>query len=474
MTNKKKRKLRKGRIVGWLAIIAVVFLVCFFLGYYANHKEADFISDIKTLFGIETSVDTLVENSESEVLMDNNDENSGINQEIFEEAGNASNSLVALPDSEAELKEYLVSLATPEGSAVEVVKQAVERPLVKGIYVTGPVAGHERMQEIIQLVEETELNAVVIDVKNDDGFVTYSMSSETVERLGSTVRYVKDMPALVELLHSKDIYVIARIVAFRDPHLAEAKPEWSVHRTNGSIYYDSSGLAWVNPYKREVWDYLAEIATVAAEDGFDEIQFDYVRFSTEIGAGEVDYGEDSATVSKTEIINEFTNYIYGKLSPLGVAVSADVFGTIIDNENDSRIVGQDYAAIGRNLDVICPMIYPSHYASGVYGQTYPNSAPYEMISGALQASENKLSTLSEWDKPIVRPWLQDFTASWIKPYHSYGAEEVREQIQAVYDAGYSEWILWNASNRYTKEALLPAETPPIEEPVSEEVLPSPT
>ncbi len=475
MTNKKKRKLRKGRVIGWLAIIAVVFLVCFFLGYYTNHKEADFISDIKTLFGIETSVDTLVENSESEVLMDNNDkdEYNGINQEISEEAGNASNSLVALPDSEEELKEYLVSLATPEGSAVEVVKQAVERPMVKGIYVTGPVAGHERMQEIIQLVEETELNAVVIDVKNDDGFVTYSMSSETVERLGSTVRYVKDMPALVELLHSKDIYVIARIVAFRDPHLAEAKPEWSVHRTNGAIYYDSSGLAWVNPYKREVWDYLAEIATVAAEDGFDEIQFDYVRFSTEIGAGEVDYGEDSATVSKTEIINEFTNYIYGKLSPLGVAVSADVFGTIIDNENDSRIVGQDYAAIGRNLDVICPMIYPSHYASGVYGQTYPNSAPYEMISGALQASENKLSGLSEEDKPIVRPWLQDFTASWIKPYHSYGAEEVREQIQAVYDAGYSEWILWNASNRYTKEALLPAETPSAGEAVNEETSQSP-
>ena len=186
--------------------------------------------------------------------------------------------------------------------------------------------------------------------------------------------------------------------------------------------------------------------------------------------GEVDYGEDSATVSKTEIITQFTEYAHDKLSPLGVAVSADVFGTIIDNAYDSGIVGQDYAAISSNLDVICPMIYPSHYASGVYNQKYPNSAPHEMITGAMQASDMALSGLTEDEKPIVRPWLQDFTASWIKPYQAYGAKEVREQIQAVYDAGYTEWILWNASNRYTKDALLPAEQADGEENTVGEVL----
>ncbi len=452
---KKKRKIKVGRVIPLLFLIGVLFVTCFMVGYYANHKDANFIEDVKTILHVKESGESI----SSEVQL-SPDSTETIDNEVRE--------IAALPTEPDELKKYLMAQSTMEGQMLAVPKEVP--PAVKGIYVTGPVAGHARMEEIIQLVEETELNAVVIDVKNDDGYVTYSMSSETVEALGSTVKYVKDMPALVERLHEKGIYVIARIVAFRDPHLAEAKPEWSVHRTNGSIYYDNSGLAWVNPYKREVWDYLVEVAECAVADGFDEIQFDYVRFSTEIKAGEVDYGEDSATVSKTEIITQFTKYAHDKLSPLGVAVSADVFGTIIDNAYDSGIVGQDYAAISSNLDVICPMIYPSHYASGVYNQKYPNSAPYEMITGAMQASDTALSGLTEEEKPIVRPWLQDFTASWIKPYQAYGAKEVREQIQAVYDAGYTEWILWNASNRYTKDALLPAEQAEGEENTVGEVL----
>lgn len=434
--HKKKRKLRWGKIIPLLIGVFILFIACFLFGYYKQNGNIE-------VFGNQTES---VINEEPELTED-------IEEPVEENEGDT---LDGLPEKEEGLKDYLVSLMTDEGKMLAVPKEVP--PAVKGIYVTGPVAGHARMEEIIQLVEETELNAVVIDVKNDDGFITYSMNSETVQALGATVKYVKDMPALVQTLHDKGIYVIARIVAFRDPHLAEAKPEWSVKRTSGSIYYDSSGLAWVNPYKREVWDYLVEVASSAVADGFDEIQFDYVRFSTEIKEGEVSYGEDSDTVSKTEIITLFTKYAHDKLSPLGVSVSADVFGTVIDNANDSRVVGQDYADISSNLDVICPMIYPSHYASGVYNQQYPNSAPYEMITGAMQASDTALSGLSDDEKPIVRPWLQDFTASWIKPYHAYGAAEVREQIQAVYDAGYTEWILWNASNRYTKDALLPAES----------------
>lgn len=455
--NKKKRKIKAGRVIPWLLVIAVLFTGCFLFGYYHNNEEADLISDIKTIFQLDDAKESVaLEDSTNEQVNSELSSGGGSQGGDTSQAENDASQFIALPTEPEALKEYLISQTTAEGRMRAVPKEVP--PAVKGIYVTGPVAGHERMEEIIQLVEETELNAVVIDVKNDDGYITYAMSSETAEALGARVKYVKDMPALVERLHEKGIYVIARIVAFRDPHLAEAKPEWSVHRTNGSIYYDNSGLAWVNPYKREVWDYLIEVAECAVADGFDEIQFDYVRFSTEIKSGEVDYGEDSATVSKTEIITQFTQYAHDQISPLGVYVSADVFGTIIDNSYDSGIVGQDYAAISSNLDVICPMIYPSHYASGVYNQKYPNSAPYEMIAGAMQASEAKLSGLSEAERPIVRPWLQDFTASWIKPYHAYGAAEVREQIQAVYDAGYTEWILWNASNRYTKEALLPAET----------------
>ena len=264
MSNNKKhkRKIRIGRAIPLVVGIVVLFMGCFLWGYYGNNEDADFISDVKTLFKIEDTTETVLNQGESA-------EN---NTEITEESDLPTSevadkdTLPALPTETEALKEFLSAQVTPEGMITEAIPAKEPPPAVKGVYVTGPVAGHPRMEEIIQLVDETELNAVVIDVKNDEGYITYSMSSETVEALGATVKYVKDMPALVERLHEKGIYVIARVVAFRDPYLAEAKPEWSVHKTNGSIYYDNSGLAWVNPYKRDVWDYLVEVATCAAED----------------------------------------------------------------------------------------------------------------------------------------------------------------------------------------------------------------
>ena len=248
---------------------------------------------------------------------------------------------------------------------------------VKGIYVTGPIAGHERMSELEQLAASSELNAMVIDIKNDEGIVTYQMEQPMVEELEAAVRYIPDLPELVKRLKEQDVYLIARIVAFKDPLLAQKRPEWCVHRKDGSVFLDKNGLAWVNPYCREVWEYLLDLAKEAAAAGFDEIQFDYIRFPTEIRDEEVDYGEDSQEKSKTEVISEFTAYAYETLSPLGVWVSADVFGTIIDNEYDASLVGQDYREMAMNLDYICPMVYPSHYRDGVYGIEHPDLQPYE-------------------------------------------------------------------------------------------------
>ena len=201
-----------------------------------------------------------------------------------------------------------------------VVKEPVK---VKGIYVTGPIAGTEKMDELIALVEETELNTMVIDIKNDEGAVTYKMQSDMVLEIESGVRYIRDIDALVEKLHEKDIYLIARIVAFKDPYLAEKKPELSLKTKAGEIFRDKNKEAWVNPYKKEVWDYLMEIGTQAAEAGFDEIQFDYIRFSTDVNADDIDYGEEAETKTKEEAITEFTEYAYETLHPLGVVVSAE-------------------------------------------------------------------------------------------------------------------------------------------------------
>lgn len=325
---------------------------------------------------------------------------------------------------------------------------------VRGIYVSGPVAGIAKMDTLIDLVDQTELNAMVIDIKNDEGKVTYKMQSEQVLEIDAGVSYIKDIDELVSKCKEKDIYLIARIVSFRDPYLAEQKPEWAVHTKDGEIFRDKSGLAWVNPYKREVWDYLVEIASQAGEAGFDEVQFDYIRFSTDIKEEEVDYGEESENVDKIEIITEFTEYMYDKLVPQGIYVAADVFGTVIDKETDQEIVGQDYVQMAQHLDYICPMVYPSHYYSGSYGISVPDAEPYNTIYAAASASAQELEAVPESDRAHVRPWIQGFTASWVPGHISYGREQIRAQIKGAYDAGYDEWIVWNAAVNYQPEAFL--------------------
>lgn len=326
---------------------------------------------------------------------------------------------------------------------------------VKGIYVTGPMAGHAKMEDLIQLVRDSELNAMVIDIKNDEGIVTYQMEEPMVQELGAAVRYIADLPGLVRRLKAENVYLIARIVAFKDPVLASARPDLCIQRKDGGVFVDKNGLAWVNPYRQEVWEYLMAVAEQAAAAGFDEIQFDYIRFPTEISDEEADYGEASLEKSKTDVITEFTAYAYETLSPLRVKVSADVFGTVIDNETDAEIVGQDYRAMAEHLDYICPMIYPSHYNDGVYGLEHPDLQPYETIAGALQASEESLAGIPEGTKKAeVRPWLQDFTATWLSVHQEYGPEQLRQQIQAVYDKGCTEWLLWNAKCSYTADGLL--------------------
>lgn len=325
---------------------------------------------------------------------------------------------------------------------------------VRGIYVSGPTAGIAKMDDLIDLVDQTELNAMVIDIKNDEGRVTYKMESEQVLEIDAGVRYIPDIEDLVARCKEKDIYLIARIVAFRDPYLAEQKPEWAVHTKSGEIFRDKNGLAWVNPYCREMWDYLAEIAAEAAQVGFDEVQFDYIRFSTDIREGEVDYGPESENVDKIEIITEFTEYLYEKLVPQGVYVAADVFGTVIDNETDQAIVGQDYVQMAAHLDYICPMVYPSHYHNGSYGIAVPDAEPYRTINAAASASVQALDAVPEENRAHVRMWLQSFTASWVPGYINYGPKQIRDQIKGAYDAGYDEWILWNAAVNYQPGAFL--------------------
>lgn len=325
---------------------------------------------------------------------------------------------------------------------------------VKGIYVTGPAAGSERMEQLIDLVSSTELNTMVIDVKNDEGNLTYKMEVPASANLEAGIRYVKDMPALVERLHQQGIYVIARIVCFKDPVLAAARPELALRLPDGKAVMDANGLAWVNPYKEEVWDYLCTLAECASRDGFDEIQFDYVRFPIGNDANAADYGVDMSTYPREAGLTDFFDYASKRLHEKQIIFGADLFGTIIGSDVDRDRTGQNYLSIAEHTDAICPMIYPSHYANGTFGMNVPDQYPYETIANALQLSKEELG---ETDSPkgVVRPWLQCFNAIWVDGHITYGSKEVHDQIQAVYDAGYEEWFLWHASNHYeqVKSAL---------------------
>lgn len=344
---------------------------------------------------------------------------------------------------------------------------------VKGIYITGAMAGTKNMQNLVELVTSTEMNAIVLDIKNDGGNVTYKIEYDKAKEIGACVRYVKDMPALLKELHEKGVYVIGRIVCFKDPILAKKCPELALCKADGSPVSDGKGNPWVNPFKKGVWEYICGLAEQATQDGFDEIQFDYVRFPIGADANQANYGVDLATYSREQGLTDFFSYVEKRLHSKGIIFGADLFGTVIGSTTDRDRTGQDYIRIASMTDNICPMIYPSHYANKTFGLEVPDAHPYTTIKKALELSKEQLSRDS-LPKAKVRAWLQCFSAPWVKGHINYGSAQIKQQIQGVYDAGYDEWILWNASNHYgqVKGALSMLKTPSensAKEEVKEEI-----
>lgn len=323
---------------------------------------------------------------------------------------------------------------------------------VKGIYMTAnTVADKTKFNSLVKLIDETELNAVVIDVKNDEGMVTYYTNVKDAQFAGAnSITTIKDVDSVLKLLNSKKIYSIARIVTFKDNKAASRFPNLAVKSSGGSVWRDRNGQAWLNPYNRDAWDYVVDIAEEAAAKGFKEIQFDYVRFPTDGNIKLIDYGK-SAGNSKPQAIGDFLKYARTRLSGMGVVVSADVFGLVTTAEGDMNI-GQRLENLAVSVDVISPMVYPSHYGKGSYGVAEPDFEPYKIVNYSMKIAKQRLDK-NDASIARLRPWLQDFTASYLPRYKKYGPTEIRAQIKATYDAGVNEWILWNAANRYTVNGL---------------------
>ncbi len=336
---------------------------------------------------------------------------------------------------------------------------------VKGIYVSGWIAGSKsRFNRLLRIVNETELNAMVIDVKEDAGRVTYRSNVPWVKEIDADINMVGDIEMLMNTLKENNIYPIARIVCFKDPILGEKRPALAIKTKDGSLWRDNKHNTWLNPYNPESWKYLIELSKEAARLGFKEIQYDYVRFPTDGNVKLIDYGEAAITKKKSEAISDFLAFAKKELAPYGVDVSADIFGIVPIVVGDYEEIGQDWELVSKDIDYVCPMVYPSHYANvaqnGV-GQRintvlfkYPDLDPYGVVYNTLVLAEGRLESSQANAK--IRPWLQDFTASYLGRgnYQEYGAKQVREQIDATYDAGLEEWILWDSNNNYTEDGLL--------------------
>lgn len=357
---------------------------------------------------------------------------------------------------------------------------------VKAIYVTSWSASRNSyIDYLIDIAKNTEINSVVIDIKDWSGYVGYNTSVPEVEKYGAKSIRIKDIASFIQKLHNEGIYVIGRIAVFQDPVLARARPDLAIRSqsnkllfspvyflssllsslsrvaTKGeedlssspspfSLWFDRLGLTWIDPTAKECWDYNIAIAKDALDLGFDEINFDYVRFPSDGDLKDMVFPFWDKKTPRNLIIKEFFEYLRQKLPD--TKLSIDLFGLTTVSSNDLG-VGQIIEDVFEYFDYVCPMVYPSHYADGFLGFENPADYPYEVVNYSTKRALQRLSVFNQSQKSSaqIRPWLQDFNLGAI-----YDASMVRKEIQAVYDASgddFNGFMLWNSSNFYTEEAL---------------------
>jgi hypothetical protein len=316
----------------------------------------------------------------------------------------------------------------------------------KALYLTSYGTADRKLREsAIDLLKETELNSLVIDVKGDRGTIAYKSSIPLVSEIGAQKPLlVKDMKGLIRSLREKGIYTIARIVVFKDNLLGTAHPDLAVKTGAGGIFRDRENLAWVDPSRKEAWDYNISIAIEAAQQGFDEIQFDYVRFPDKKG---LRFSVPNTEENRVKYISGFLSEAVRRLAPYNIFVSADIFGYVSWNLNDT-LIGQKIENVASCVDYISLMLYPSGFQFGIPGYRNPVAHPGEIVSRSLKRARERTRVPSL----RFRPWLQAFRDYAFDKRH-FDGPEIREQINAAEEFGSAGWMLWNPRNVYTDAGL---------------------
>ena len=321
---------------------------------------------------------------------------------------------------------------------------------IRAAYLSYFAIGHtEVRRDILKLSETRELNAMVIDVKGDQGLLSYATKIPLAQEIEANRATVEDLKGFLASIKTLDVYSIGRVVVFKDSPLAHARPELAVKTAANTVWQDSNQSAWADPFCAEVWDYNIQIAIEAAELGFDEIQFDFVRFPTVSQAGVPCFSQQPTKDSRVAAISGFLSAARGQLAARQVKVSARVMGYTCWRQDDF-VIGQKIERMAEYLDVLCPMLYPSTFDKGIPGYKIPVAHPYEVVHNSAKIAVQRVSN---WACD-VRPWLQDFQ-DYRFDKRTFGRAEIQAQIKGSFDAGCSGYMVWNPTGKYTADAYAP-------------------
>ncbi len=319
----------------------------------------------------------------------------------------------------------------------------VGSPAIRALYVNRWTSHSKRkMAHLIAIADSTEINGMVVDMKDEFG-LNYVSSNSTFMKNAGTAGRIANVRAFVDTLKAHGIVPIARMVVFKDSVTARVHPEWTIRKEDGSVWRDKKGIAWVNPYHRELWAYNIGVAEELVKLGFEEIQFDYIRFPEPYPSLPKQVFPGANGVSKRELLAQYLTEAKTRLNTLGARSTADIFG-LVTTVRGALEVGQEWEKISPHVDVVLPMVYPSLYPHGSMGFSNPNAEPYQIIVRAISRARERDAKLGITTPEHIRPWIQAYTLG--KP--PYGPEQLTAEKQAVYDAGYDGWVMWNAGSNF--------------------------
>lgn len=348
-------------------------------------------------------------------------------------------------ENEKVAQEIATSEIIPEEVSINQVSHITTPNEVRAIYMSAWVAGTKKERSrLITIIEESSLNAIVIDIKDATGRVSFPVDSTLINETGSPVKRITDITDLIQELHEKNIYVIGRISVFQDAYLTQKYPDWAIQSiSSGKPWKDRKGLSFLDPTNHNVWDYTTTLAKASYDIGFDEINFDYIRFPSDGNMKDIVYPSGSG--SKSEMIELFFKHLHEKMNLAHITTSADLFGLVTEATDDLGI-GQVLEKALPYFDFIAPMIYPSHYGKGYNGYANPAEYPYQVVARAMKEGIRRVQILG-FGPEKFRPWIQDFDLG-----AKYNYQEIIDQIKALKEQKITSFMVWDPANKYTPEA----------------------